>query len=55
MRSITFHIKLWIWNNFINKYYKDWIQDEINDAMPYDYQDTEPCSMHGYNCCSDLD
>jgi len=49
MRSITFHIKLWIWNNFISKYYKDWIQDEINDSM-HDYQDTEP-----RYCYSDLD
>lgn len=25
------HIKLWVWNNIIERYFKDWLNDYAND------------------------
>lgn len=47
MRSTTSHIKLWIWNNFVKKYYDDWIQDEINDSI--DEQETYGVNPYYYD------
>lgn len=30
-RSLMFHIKLFIWNNFVMRFYKDWIEEEAQE------------------------